>query len=458
MKLWNIRPSAALDAAAARLNDSLPYDQRLALVDVRGSLAWVNGLAQAGILSAEEAAQIISGLEKVFAEFEQETFLFEESDEDIHTAVERRLTELVGSVGGKLHTGRSRNDQVATDFRLWVVETCAPLSASLKTLQRTLLERAEKDWGIILPGYTHFQQAQPVLLSHWWLSHFWALERDLQRLLQVRQVANVCPLGCGALAGTGFPIDRFALADALGFDSPAPNSLDATADRDFAVEFLFWAAMLGVHLSRLAEALILYSTREFGFVSLSDAYSTGSSLMPQKKNPDPLELTRGKSGVLTGKLTGLLATLKGLPSAYDKDLQEDKVPVFEAADITSLLLSVLSGLITTLTVNRDRMHAALDWQMLTTDLADYMVGKGVPFRQAHHAMAQVTRRSEALGVPLPKMPLLEWKEIHPAFEEDLFKLFDIEHCLDRRSAWGGTAPQAVKAQLAAAWEKLQAEK
>lgn len=331
MKLWNIRPGAGLDVITARLNDSLPFDQRLALVDVRGSLAWVKAITRVGILTPAESEALISGLKQVQAEFEQEAFAFQESDEDIHTAVERRLTELTGPVGGKLHTGRSRNDQVATDFRLWVMQTCDALNDSLLGLQRTLLKRAEQDWGVVLPGYTHFQQAQPVLFSHWWLSHFWALERDRRRLHEVRKNTSILPLGCGALAGAGFPIDRFALASELGFSAPAPNSLDAVADRDFAAEFLFWAALLGVHLSRMAEALILYSTREFGFIQLADAYSTGSSLMPHKKNPDPLELIRGKSGILTGKLTGLLATLKGLPSAYDKDLQEDKVPVFEAA-------------------------------------------------------------------------------------------------------------------------------
>lgn len=454
MRLWNIRPSAELDAVAARLNDSLPFDQRLALVDVRGSLAWVGALAKANILSSSEAALLTQGLEQIRSEFEEEKFIFEDGDEDIHTAVERRLTSLIGPAGGKLHPGRSRNDQVATDFRLWVMEACEQLETLLLALQKSLLQRAEKDWGVVMPGYTHFQQAQPVLLSHWWLSHFWAMERDRKRLQQVRNSAAVMPLGCGALAGTGFQIDRFALAEGLGFDKPAANSIDAVSDRDFAVEFLAWAALLGVHLSRMAEALILFATREYGFITLADAYSTGSSIMPHKKNPDPLELTRGKSGVLTGKLTGLLAVLKGLPSAYDKDLQEDKVPVFEAADTVALLLPVLSGLITTLSINPARIHAALDWQMLTVDLADYLVEKGVPFRQAHHIMAQMTRQSEDLKIPLPELPLENWQKVHPAFGPDLFALFDIEHCLDRRAAWGGTAPQAVKAQLEAAWQTL----
>ncbi len=267
------------------------------------------------------------------------TFAFTENDEDIHTAVERRLTELVGPVGGKLHTGRSRNDQVATDFRLWLQKASIRLDQVVQELQKTLLNRAETDLDVILPGYTHFQQAQPILLSHWWLSHFWALQRDRERLQQLAQRAAVLPLGSAALAGTTFPIDRFALAKELGFSIPSQNSLDAVSDRDFAAEFLFWAALTGVHLSRMAEALILYSTIEYGFISMSDEYSTGSSLMPQKKNPDMLELTRGKAGTLTGLLTGFLSTLKGLPSAYDKDLQEDKTAVFEAADTMEVLAS-----------------------------------------------------------------------------------------------------------------------
>ena len=327
MKLWTGRFSGSLDVLAARLNNSLPFDQRLALEDVRGSIAWARALARAGVLTEEEAGLILQGLETIQEEFNQAAFAYQDSDEDIHTAVERRLTELVGPVGGKLHTGRSRNDQVATDFCLWVQETALSLEKDLQGLQSVLVQRAEKDWGVILPGYTHFQQAQPVMLSHWWLSHFWALQRDRQRLQAVYCAARVMPLGSGALAGTSFPIDRFALASDLGFDRPTPNSLDAIANRDFAVEFLFWAALTGVHLSRMAEALILYSTSEFGFIVLADEYSTGSSLMPQKKNPDPLELARGQSGGLIGRLTGLLTTLKGLPSAYDKDLQEDKVPV-----------------------------------------------------------------------------------------------------------------------------------
>jgi argininosuccinate lyase len=448
MKLWNAHWSTSMDELTARLNDSLPFDQRLAIQDVRGSIAWASALQKAGILQEDELARIVAGLSQILDELEEGRFTFQPSDEDIHTAVERRLGEVIGALAGKLHTGRSRNDQVATDFRLWMMETCDQLESALCGLQKALLARAETDWGVILPGYTHFQQAQPVLLSHWWLAHFWALERDRQRLKAVREHSAMLPLGSGALAGTGFAtIDRFTLAEQLGFSAPVPNSIDAVCDRDFAAEFLFWAALLGVHLSRLAEALILYTTREFGFITLDDAYTTGSSLMPQKKNPDPLELIRAKSGVLIGKLTTLLTILKGLPSAYDKDLQEDKPPVFEAADTLAVVLPVLSGLLNTLKINSERIHQSLDWSMLATDVADYLVEKGIPFRQAHSVAARVVQRAASLGLSLRELPLDEWRAVHPAFEQDVLSLLDLSHCLDRRAAFGGTAPGAVRKQL-----------
>jgi argininosuccinate lyase len=450
MKLWSGRLSGSVDPAVARLNDSLSFDRRLVRQDVRGSIAWAKALARAGVLAQAEADEIVTGLEAIAREFAGGEFVFAESDEDIHTAVERRLTELIGPVAGKLHTGRSRNDQVATDFRLWVLEAIERTDAQLHDLQSTLIARAEQDMGVMLPGYTHTQRAQPILLSHWWLSHLWAFQRDRQRLAAVSQRTAVSPLGSGALAGTAFPIDRDALSQDLGFHSASLNSLDAVSDRDFAAEFLFCATLIGLHLSRLAEALILYSTAEFGFVVLDDAYSTGSSLMPQKKNPDPLELIRGKSGKLVGLLTGLLATLKALPSAYDKDLQEDKPPVFEAADTLDLVLPVMSGATSTLVVHADRMRAAVDASMLATDLADYLVQQGVPFREAHQAASRAVKRAEELGVKLAELPLADWQAIHSAFGDDLYQVFDPERAIARRSAFGGTAPQAVREQLALA--------
>jgi argininosuccinate lyase len=446
-QLWTGRLEGGLNAKADALNASLPIDRRLSAQDVRGSIAWTHALQRAGLLTADESKKIESGLAQIGQELASETFAFAPTDEDIHTAVERRLGELIGEPAGKLHTGRSRNDQVVTDFRMWLMEAEDRLCADLRTLQQAFVARAERDLGTVMPGYTHVQRAQPVLLSHWWLAHFWALERDAARVREARARAAVCPLGSGALAGTAYPVDREALAKELGFSSAAPNSIDAVSDRDFAAEFLFAATLAGVHCSRLAEALILFSTAEFGFIELDDAYATGSSLMPQKKNPDMLELARGKSGRLIGLLTGMLAVLKGLPSAYDKDLQEDKPPVFEAADILGAVLPVMGGILETLTVRTARMAGAIDDGMLATDLADYLVRKGIPFRQAHSAAGKAVRRSMELKVPLSKMDPKEFQVIHPAFEEDLADAFRVESALSRRNAKGGTAPEAVKEQI-----------
>lgn len=451
MKLWGGRFSESADALAYAYNASLPCDQRLWAVDVRGSLAWVRALARAGVLSADEAAQLDAGLGLVRAELAAGKFVFQPADEDIHTAVERRLGELAGAVAGKLHTGRSRNDQVATDFRLWVMEAEARVLGHLRRLQQALLDQAERHTGTLLPGYTHLQRAQPITFAHWLLSHFWALERDGARWEQARTAASVCPLGSAALAGSAYPVDRAALAADLGFARAAENSLDAVSDRDFAAEFLFNAALLGTHLSRLAEALVIYSTAEFGFVTLADAYASGSSLMPQKKNPDVLELTRGKAGTLLGHLTGLLATLKGLPSAYDKDLQEDKPPVFAAFDALDVMLPVVAGALATLSVNADRMAAALDAALLATELADYLVGKGVPFRDAHHLVGQAVR----LG-PLNTLSLEALRSLSPAFEADVEAVWDFSAAVSRRSVLGGTAAASVQAQIQAGRAKLSA--
>ena len=315
--LWGGRFRGKLDEKAFALNASLPFDKRLALQDVKGSVAWAAALSQAGVITQAESARIISGLEAVSAEFESGSFNFAESDEDIHTAVERRLGELIGPLAGKLHTGRSRNDQVATDFRLWMLENLPALDTAIASLQSTLVTLAEKHQSTLMPGYTHLQRAQPITLGHWLLSHFWALNRDRERLANLCDRVAILPLGCAALAGTAFPIDRASLAESLGFDAPALNSLDAVSDRDFVAEYLFCTAIVGVHLSKLAENVILFTTAEFDFFELSDAFSTGSSLMPQKKNPDMFELVRGKTGTLIGLLTGMMVTLKGLPSTYD---------------------------------------------------------------------------------------------------------------------------------------------
>lgn len=454
MKLWGGRFSKGLEAAAAELNNSITFDWRLVDADIRGSLAWAKGLAQAGVLTAEEAAQICAGLEQVLSEARSGQFMYAPSDEDVHTAVERRLTEIIGALGGKLHTGRSRNDQVATDFRLWMMDEIPTLDRALADAQSALIERAETDLGILMPGYTHLQRAQPILLSHWWLSHFWPLNRDRERLKQLRSRAAVLPLGSGALAGAPFPINREALAEELGFQAVSPNSLDAVSDRDFAAEFLFSAALTGVHLSRMAEMLILFSTAEFGFVEVSDDYATGSSLMPQKKNPDMLELTRGKAGALIGRLTGLLTTLKGLPSAYDKDLQEDKAPVFETADTLAILLPVTAGLLRKIHIRPEAMRQALDPALLATDLADYLVQRGMPFREAHRVVGQVVRRAQETGARLDQAPLSSLQEISPVFAADVADVFNFELAVNRRSTDGGTALQAVRRQLDQARQAL----
>jgi argininosuccinate lyase len=453
MTLWGGRFSGKLDEGAFLLNTSLPFDKRLAKQDVKGSVAWADALAKAGVLTADESGRIISGLAAVEAEFEGGSFAFADSDEDIHTAVERRLGELIGSLAGKLHTGRSRNDQVATDFRLWMLEALPELDAAIAGLQSTLVALAEKHLSTLMPGYTHLQRAQPITLAHWLMSHFWPLQRDRERLADLRKRVAILPLGCAALAGTAFPVDRSALAVTLGFDAAAPNSLDAVSDRDFAVEYLFCTAMTGVHLSRLAENVILFTTAEFGFFELSDAFSTGSSLMPQKKNPDMFELARGKAGTLIGLLTGLLSTLKGLPSTYDKDLQEDKLPVFQATDTLLAILPVLAGAIETITVNEKRMLAAIDASMLATDLADYLVRKGVPFREAHGVTGKAVRLAAEKGVSLDKLTLNDWQALGP-FEADVEQVFDPLKSIEQRNAIGGTSPQSVKEQIQKAKEML----
>jgi argininosuccinate lyase len=444
-----------MDPAAWALNASLSFDQRLGLQDVRGSLAWAQALEAAGVLTAEEREQIWSGLQTIHTELQTGSFEFVEGDEDIHTAVERRLGELIGAAAGKLHTGRSRNDQVATDLRLWLLDHLPHVNAALVGLQTALIERAETDMDLLMPGYTHLQRAQAILLSHWWLSHFWPLQRDRQRLEQLGQRAAMLPLGSGALAGTPYPVDRAALAETLGMRGPTPNSLDAVSDRDFVAEFLFFAALAGVHLSRLSETVALFTTAEFGFFELSDAFATGSSLMPQKKNPDIFELARGKSGALLGYLTGLLTTLKGLPSAYDKDLQEDKLPLFSAYDTLTAVLPPLAGALHTLTVHPERMLAALDPALMATDLADYFVAKGLPFRQAHalagKAVVFAARHDKLLDqLSLDEFRLLDAALPATMFDAGLYAAFDPAHSAARRSAIGGTAPEAVRAQIAQA--------
>jgi len=454
MKLWGGRFAKEIDPSVQRLNDSLRFDIRLAQEDIEGSLAWASALASAGILDSDELRLLRDGLERVAREIASGQHVPAPTDEDIHTAVERRLTEIVGPVGGKLHTGRSRNDQVATDFRLWVMRASDRAAEAIAGLQRALLGSAEAALEAPMPGYTHLQPAQPVTWGHWALSHFWPLGRDVTRFQAARASAAVLPLGSGALAGTAFPVDREALARELGFVGLSANSIDAVGDRDFAAEFLFAAALLGVHLSRLSEQLILFSTREFGFVVLDDAYATGSSLMPHKKNPDPLELARGKAGRLIGHLTALLTMLKGLPSAYDKDLQEDKEPVFDASDTLMLLLPVLAGLIGSLRLHPGRMLAQLTPALFAVDLSDYLVSKGLPFREAHDVVGQAVRLAEVRQVTLSDLTPDDLRSLCGLFGEEVGEIFNIPRSLAQRSVQGGTAPDALRRQLEAARASL----
>lgn len=454
MRLWGSRMGKEPDAAFSRLSDSFSFDRRLYGEDVDASLAWARALGRARVLTESEVEALVAGLEEVRGTLADPAFEPLPTDEDIHTAVERLLTEQVGPVAGKLHTGRSRNDQVATDFRLWVMRACDRIEVAILDLARAMVQSARAGVDLPMPGYTHMRPAQPVTWGHWMLSAFWPLIRSRDRFALARASASVLPLGSAALAGTAYPIDRQAIADDLGFDSVSPNSIDAISDRDFAVEYLFAAAMLGVNLSRQAEGLILYSGPEYGFVELDEGYTSGSSLMPQKRNPGALELTRAKAGRLVGHLTGLLTTLKGLPSAYDNDLQEDKPPVFDAHDTLLEVLPVLTGLIGTLQLHPSRMAAAITPDMLSTDLADYLVGKGLPFREAHAVAGKVVRVADEKQVALDQVALEELRELDGRFERDVVEVFDVDAALERRSSLGGTAPSAVRDQLKAAEEIL----
>jgi argininosuccinate lyase len=453
-KLWGGRFQQSIDANMDRFNKSISFDARLWQVDILASQAYAHAICQAGVLSEEERNQIIDGLEQVAEEWQAGSFQLEPGDEDIHTAVERRLTELIGPVAGKLHTGRSRNDQVATDLRLYTLEHIDALAAQLSELMQVLVDMAETHLALVMPGYTHLQPAQPVLFAHWLMSFFWMLHRDKQRLAELRQRTAVMPLGSGALAGTPLAIDRQALAQRLGFVRISANSMDAVSNRDFVAEFLFWAALLSTHLSRLSEDMILYSNPRIGFIQLSDAYTTGSSLMPQKKNPDAFELVRGKTGRLIGHLTGLLSTLKGIPSTYNKDLQEDKEPLFDAMDTLHLALPVIAGAVATMRPQPQAMRQALDDAMLATDLADWLVARGIPFRRSHHISGQVVQLAEQRGVALSALSLADLQSIHPSFDTDVLSIWDFERSVAQRAAPGGTAPQAVSEQIALARQLL----
>lgn len=453
-RLWGGRYAAGPAPALEELNRSLPVDQRLWREDVRGSRAWVQALARAGVLTVAEARSLDTGLRRV-AERLEDGAAEAAPDEDIHTLVERLLYEEVGAVAGKLHTGRSRNDQVATDFRLWAIRAGERLDAELRALSAVLAAQAEETVDLVMPSYTHLRRAQPVRVSQWLLAHFWALDRDRQRLADALRRVATLPLGSGAIAGCAFPVDRTLLKELLGFRAVSPNSMDAVGDRDWVAELVFVAAMLGAHLSRLAEDVIVFSSEEFRFLRLPEAYTTGSSLMPQKRNPDGLELARGKAARLIGDVAGVLAMLKGIPSGYNKDLQEDKELLFGAFDTLFLTLPATRETIAGLVFDEGVLARAVeDDGLLATDLADELVRRGVPFREAHGAVGRLLRRADADGCALSALPDAAWADCHPAFLAGPRPTLSAEASVEARRAAGGTARAAVVEQLAAARRAL----
>ena len=435
------------------LNSSLSVDIRLGSQDIRGSQAWSRALVRAGVLSPSEGDLLVEGLDRV-AERLVDSDHSNEADEDIHSLVERLLYEEVGDVAGKLHTGRSRNDQVATDFRLWSMEASDSLDRALEGVQEALLEWARESVEVIIPGYTHLQQGQPVRAAHWMLSHFWPIDRDRRLIESVRAEAGVLPLGSGAISGCPFLIDREFLREELGFSRVSENSMDAVSDRDWALDFLFVTARIGVHLSRLAEDLVLFASKEFGFLRLSDGYSTGSSLMPQKRNPDVAELVRGQSGRLVGNLMTLLTVLKGLPTGFNRDLQDDKRTLFDSVDTLMVVLPAVAGAVRGAELRLDRIAAVLDPLLLATDLADYLVRTGVPFREAHQVLARIVRVAEGRGMALDELPFEVFQEAHPAFGRDVLNVFSWEAAVEARKASGGTARSAVTEQMSRAADRL----
>jgi argininosuccinate lyase len=448
-KLWGGRFGAGPAPEFDALNSSIGVDFRLWPYDVQASKAWAVALWGAGVLTLEESKAIEHGLDAVadrLDDGESPTA----SDEDVHTLIDRLLHEEIGDVASKLHTGRSRNDQVSTAARLWAMDACNRIDGAMRQLQQVIVDRAAALEGVVMPGYTHLQRAIPVSAAHWLLSHFWPIERDRQRLRAAYRAAAALPLGSGAVAGCAYPISRTLLQGTLGFESVTPNSMDAVSDRDFVAELLFVCALAGAHLSRFAEDLIIYGSSEFGFVQFGETFTSGSSMMPQKRNPDALELTRGAAARLLGDHVTLLATIKGLPSSYNKDLQDDKRALFDAVDTLLLVLPAFRGALAESVFQRDRMRAAVSSSMMATDLADYLVRRGATFREAHAAVGGLIRRIESDRCELHQLPLSAFAEAHPLFGQDVFEALSAVHSLEQREVEGGTGPRAVRAQLEAA--------
>ncbi len=455
--LWGGRFTGSADARFAEFNRSFGFDRRLFEADVTASLAHCEGLRGAGVLTHEEAEQIANGLRLILERGQSDSGYFDEllSAEDVHSFVETQLVQLIGDAGRKLHTGRSRNDQVATDFRLWLRGEIDRMQEKLREAQAAILDLAEENAEAVLPGYTHLQRAQPILWAHWCLAYFEMLVRDDERLADARRRVNVMPLGSAALAGTAYPIDREAVARELGFDQVSRNSLDAVSDRDFCVEVAAASSLIMLHLSRLAEDIIIYSTQEFGFLELSDAVATGSSLMPQKKNPDSMELVRGKAGRVFGHLAGLLATLKGLPLAYNKDMQEDKEALFDTVDTVSASLEVTATVLRNVRVREDEARrAATRGYMNATELADYLARKGLPFREAHDVVGRLVLLAIEREVELQDLSLEEMRSFSPLIAEDVYESLSLEQTLSTKSQAGGTARERVAEAIRAARVRL----
>jgi argininosuccinate lyase len=457
--MWGGRFADGPNAIMREINASIPFDKALWRQDIAASKAHVAMLGAAGIIAAADAATISAGLDAVADEYAANGVPEDWDLEDIHMTTESRLAELIGPVAGRLHTARSRNDQVATDFRLWVREACAQMDTGLAALQQALGTRAGEHAGSIMPGFTHLQTAQPVTLGHHLMAYCEMFRRDRSRLADAAKRMNECPLGSAALAGTGFPIDREMTARALGFDGPTANSLDAVSDRDFALDFLYSCSSAALHLSRLAEELILWASQPFGFIRLPDSLSTGSSIMPQKKNPDAAELVRGHSGRVIGSLTSLMITMKGLPLAYSKDMQDDKPPVFEAASLMGLSIAAMTGMIAGATFNTARMRAAAELGYATaTDLADWLVRvQGIPFREAHHITGSAVKLAESRGIALDALPLADLKAIDARIDESVYAALSVDASVAARSSYGGTAPGQVRLQVARARKALGME-
>ena len=453
--MWGGRFAAGPASVMREINASIPFDKRLWKQDIAGSKAHVAMLAKQGIVSAEDAQAISQGLDTIAAEYEANGVPVNLDLEDIHMVTESRLAELIGPAAGRLHTARSRNDQVATDFRLWVRDAIDEVAAGLEALQQALLARAEEHADAVMPGFTHLQSAQPVTLGHHLMAYHEMVRRDRSRFADARERLNECPLGAAALAGTGFPIDRHATAAALGFAKPTDNSLDSVSDRDFALDYLMAATQCSLHLSRLAEEFIIWASQPFGFVKLPDAYSTGSSIMPQKRNPDAAELVRGHAGRIMGCMNALCVTMKGLPLAYSKDMQDDKPPVFEAHDLLGLSIAAMTGMIETVTFRTDRMRSLAESGFATaTDLADWLVREAnVPFREAHHITGRAVAAAESAGTPLAELPIETLKAIDARIDERVYAVLAVDASVASRKSHGGTAPDQVRARIAQAREK-----